>query len=149
MSLENQGLGEQQLTRPQTRGAIGEMSNGVLSQRRRFAIAELPELPAEDRELEDQGEKLKENGLTFSQMLEESSKGAKFQEGEVVEGQVINANSDYVTVDIGYKSEGQINANEFFDNKGELMVAPGDHILVYIEKVEDDDGRLILSKEKA
>src|SRR5918912_713532 len=119
MSLENQGLGEQPITRPQKRGAIAEMKgNGVLSQRRRVAIAELPELPSEDRDLEDQGEKLKENGLTFSQMLEESSKGAKFQEGEVVEGQVINVNSDYVTVDIGYKSEGQINAAEFYDQKG-------------------------------
>ena len=81
--------------------------------------------------------------------MDESSKGAKFQEGEVVEGVVVNANRDFVTIDIGYKSEGAVPAQEFFDNKGELIVGAGDHILVYIERVEDDDGRLILSKEKA
>jgi len=122
---------------------------GVLSQKRRFAIGDLPELPTDDNELEDRGEELKENGLTFSQMLEESQKGAKFQEGEVVEGEVVKVDQEYVTIDIGYKSEGQISGSEFYDNHGKMSIEPGDHILVYIEKVEDDDGRLILSKEKA
>src|SRR4051812_6324440 len=151
MSLDNQGLGEQSATRPQPRGTISQevKGKGVLSQKRRLAIGDLPELPADDKELEDQGEKLKENGLTFSQMLEESQKGAKFQEGEVVEGQVVRVDKEYVTIDIGYKSEGQVSASEFFDNRGEITIAEGDHILVYIERVEDDDGRLILSKEKA
>lgn len=82
-------------------------------------------------------------------MLEESQKGSKFQEGEVVEGQVVKVDSEFVTIDIGYKSEGQVYASEFYDSKGELSIQDGDHILVYIERVEDDDGRLILSKEKA
>src|SRR5262249_46581671 len=148
MTLDNQGLGELG-TRPQKRGLSQELKGKGLSPKRPVAIGDLPELPAEDRELEDQGERLKENGLTFSQMFEETQKGAKFQEGEVVEGQVVHVDPEFVTIDIGYKSEGQISASEFYDNRGELMVAEGDHILVYIEKVEDDDGRLILSKEKA
>jgi hypothetical protein len=82
MSLDNQGLGDQVATRPQKRGSVSQdlRGKGVLSQKRRVAIAELPELPAEDRELEDKGEKLTENGLTFSQMFEETQKGSKFQE---------------------------------------------------------------------
>lgn len=82
-------------------------------------------------------------------MLEESQKGIRFQEGEVVEGLVVTIGHDYITIDIGYKSEGQVNASEFLDNTGELTIAEGDHVLVYIERVEDDYGRLILSKEKA
>lgn len=151
MSLDNQGLGEQVAPRPPSRGTATQelKGKGVLSQKRQVAIMELPELPADDRELEDPGEKLVENGLTFSQMFEETQKGAKFQEGEVVEGQVVKVDSEYVTIDIGYKSEGQVYASEFYDNKGELTIQEGDHLLVYIERVEDDDGRLILSKEKA
>ncbi len=142
MSLENQA---------QSRGTASSELKGksVLSHKRRLAITELPELPAEDRDLEDRGERLQENGQTFSQMLEESQKGAKYQEGEVVEGQIVKVDSEFVTIDIGYKSEGQVSAAEFYDNRGEITVAQGDHILVYIERVEDDDGRLILSKEKA
>lgn len=150
MTLDNQGLGEQFPARHPKKGA-GHESKGsaVLPQKKRLAITELPELPQEDRDLEDRGEEIRENGLTFSQMLEESSKGSKFQEGEVVEGIIVRADHDYVTIDIGYKSEGAVPANEFFDNQGKLTVDVGDHILVYIERVEDDDGRLILSKEKA
>jgi small subunit ribosomal protein S1 len=152
MSFDNPAVGEQTPnTRNQKRNGMNQdmKGKGILAQRKHVAIGDLPELPAEDRELEDPGEKLQEGGKTFSQMLEESSKGAKFQEGEVVEGLVVKADRDYVTIDIGYKSEGNINAQEFYDNKGELTVAAGDQILVYIERVEDDNGRLILSKEKA
>jgi len=149
MTLDNQGFGEQISNRPQK--AVSQESKGkvVLPSKRRVAIGELPELPTEDRDLEDRGEEIREDGLTFSQMFEESQKGSKFQEGEVVEGQVVRADHDYVTIDIGYKSEGTINAAEFFDNQGNLTVEVGDHILVYIERVEDEEGRLILSKEKA
>ncbi|MBI1860766.1 MAG: 30S ribosomal protein S1 [Deltaproteobacteria bacterium] len=116
---------------------------------RKFAVADLPELPTDDTDLEDRKESFTENGQTFSQMLEESQKGIRFQEGEVVEGLVVTIGHDYITIDIGYKSEGQVNASEFLDNTGELTIAEGDHVLVYIERVEDDYGRLILSKEKA
>jgi small subunit ribosomal protein S1 len=152
MSVQNQGVGEERnrATTPASAKKVpGQAPNGLLSRRGRISVADLPELPSDDADLEASGEKLKEDGQTFSEMLEESQKEVKFQEGEVVEGQVIQVGGDYVTVDIGYKSEGQISASEFYDQKGELMVAEGDHILVYIEKIEDDEGRLVLSKEKA
>ena len=121
----------------------------LVTPKRKFAVAELPELPLDDSDLEDKGESITENGKTFSQLLDESQKGIRFQEGEVVEGLVVRVHNDFVTIDIGYKSEGQINSSEFLDNTGELTVAEGEHVLVYIERVEDDYGRLILSKEKA
>ncbi len=151
MSLDNQGLGEGVKSPPPSSIMVGKDSKGsrVVSPKRRLAIAELPELPLDDRDLDRSEEALKENGLTFSQMLEESQKGSKFQEGEVVEGQVVKIENDFVTIDIGYKSEGQVFRNEFLDNQGTLGIEPGDHVLVYIERIEDDEGRLILSKEKA
>jgi len=151
MSLDKEGLGEQANARMRGSFATDAQMKGktLLAQRKRLSIAELPELPKDDRELDNKEDSLKENGLTFSQMLEDSQKGTNFSEGEVVEGQVVSINNDFVTVDIGYKSEGQINVSEFYDSKGESMIGPGDHVLVYIERVEDDQGRLVLSKEKA
>lgn len=148
MSFENAGLGEQAKTTKRGQNTDSKVKE-LLTKRKRLNLSDLPELPSEDRELDEAGERLQEGGKTFSQLLDESQKGTNFKEGEVVEGLVVKADRDYVTIDIGYKSEGQINAQEFLDNKGELTIAAGDHILVYIERVEDDDGRLILSKEKA
>ena len=67
-------------------------------------------------------------------------------EHEVVEGTVISINKREVLVDIGYKSDGVINANEFRYNP-DLKI--GDKVEVYIEKEEDNKGQLILSHKKA
>jgi len=67
-------------------------------------------------------------------------------EHEVVKGTVIAINKREVLVDIGYKSDGVINANEFRYNP-ELKV--GDEVEVYIEKEEDKKGQLLLSHKKA
>jgi len=121
----------------------------MMSARKPYSIKDLPELPSAETDLQTGPASLQEGGKTFSQLLDESAKGANFKEGEVVEGVIVNVDDEFVTIDIGYKSEGQIYRSEFTDNKGVLMVAAGDQVLVYIESVEDDDGRLILSKEKA
>jgi small subunit ribosomal protein S1 len=150
MSFENQGVGEQVVTTAKNRPVTKDSARkGLLSPKPKFAVADLPELPEKDDNLETETGAIKENGMTFSQLLESSSKGAKFQEGEVVEGHVVSVDSDYITIDIGYKSEGQVYASEFYDNTGKLTIEAGDAVLVYIEKIEDDEGRLILSKEKA
>ncbi|MBQ1816413.1 MAG: 30S ribosomal protein S1 [Bacteroidaceae bacterium] len=67
-------------------------------------------------------------------------------EHEVVKGTVIAINKREVLVDIGYKSDGVISANEFRYNP-ELKV--GDEVEVYIEKEEDKKGQLLLSHKKA
>ena len=71
------------------------------------------------------------------------------QEGEVAKGTVIAVEKDYVVVDIGYKSEGQININEFKDADGNISAEVGSTVDVLLERTEDDDGTIILSKEKA
>jgi small subunit ribosomal protein S1 len=70
----------------------------------------------------------------------------RFAAGEIVKGTVIEVRPKEVMVDIGYKSEGVIPANEFEDIK---VVKVGDVINVLIEKLEDKEGMVVLSKEKA
>jgi small subunit ribosomal protein S1 len=69
-----------------------------------------------------------------------------FAAGNIVKGHVIEVRPKEVLVDIGYKSEGVIPAHEFEDIKN---VKVGDEIDVLIEKLEDKEGMVVLSKEKA
>jgi small subunit ribosomal protein S1 len=71
------------------------------------------------------------------------------QEGEVARGTVVSIENDYVVVDIGYKSEGQIPVSEFTDPEGQLGVEVGQQVDVLLERAEDEDGTIILSREKA
>jgi small subunit ribosomal protein S1 len=80
-------------------------------------------------------------------MYEESFK--RFDEGEVVTGRIISIDKDYVLVDIGYKSEGQIRIQEFQDESGNLVANVGDTVDVMVEWWDDEEERVVLSKEKA
>lgn len=93
----------------------------------------------------------KEDGSTKSELDEllVSSDAARFVEGEVFKGRVVDINDDYVTVDIGYKQEGLVYAKEFRNYDGSLKVKVGDEIDVYLEKLESGLGNLVLSKDKA
>ncbi len=70
-------------------------------------------------------------------------------EGEVVKGTVLKVTSSEVIVDVGYKSEGLIALNEFLDEQGEVTVQDGDLVDVLLERTEDRDGYVVLSREKA
>ncbi len=72
-----------------------------------------------------------------------------FAEGEVVRGIVLRVSDQAVIVDVGYKSEGMIPADEFKDETGKVAIAVGDSVDVLIEKTEDRDGYVVLSREKA
>lgn len=78
-------------------------------------------------------------------------KEKKFRDGEVVPGKVLTVLSDSVLIDIGYKSEGMVDIEEFaLDDDRKRKVHAGDELNVYIESLhEDKDGYLYLSKEKA
>jgi small subunit ribosomal protein S1 len=66
--------------------------------------------------------------------------------GSVIKGTVIKSDSDYATVDVGLKSEGRIPLKEFGQN---AEIAVGDEVEVYIDRYEDRDGLIVLSREKA
>jgi small subunit ribosomal protein S1 len=71
------------------------------------------------------------------------------QEGEVIRGHIVQVSDDFVMVDIGYKSEGQIPIGEFRDETGVIRAAMGDEVDVLLEYQDDEDGSIHLSKEKA
>ncbi|MDA1190613.1 MAG: S1 RNA-binding domain-containing protein [Candidatus Poribacteria bacterium] len=75
---------------------------------------------------------------------------ANIQEGEVVRGTVLAITDEGVLVDIGYKSEGFIELAEFGrDEEGKPRVHVGDEMDVYLVRLEDQDGLVVLSKEIA
>ena len=72
----------------------------------------------------------------------------EIEEKEIVTGRVVSVDEKYVVVDIGFKSEGIIQVNEFSNEALEEM-EPGDEIDVFLDRVEDKEGQLILSRRKA
>lgn len=108
-----------------------------------------PELIDSDDDSSAQREQNPSSGDLESLMdlYEESFK--KFAEGEVVTGKIISVDKDYVLVDIGYKSEGQIAIHEFMDDEGNLVAQVGDPVEVMVEWWDDEDEVVVLSKEKA
>lgn len=83
----------------------------------------------------------------FQTLYEESLK--TLEEGQILRGTVIDITPDHVTVDVGYKSEGQIPMQEFLRRDKKVDVKIGDRIDVFLEKKESEEGLLTLSKEKA
>ena len=70
-------------------------------------------------------------------------------EGEVIKGIVLKVGSSEVVVDVGFKSEGIIALSEFIDENGDVTVHPGDTVDVLLERTEDREGHIVLSREKA
>ena len=102
---------------------------------------------AEESEEAEESVEDAQDSDSFMRLYEESLKSIK--EGEVVAGEIVQVDKEYVLVDIGYKSEGQINIREFIDDEGNLAANVGDKIEVLLERREDDEGVIRLSKEKA
>jgi small subunit ribosomal protein S1 len=98
----------------------------------------------EKAEAAETGERKQE---ALMEMYEESI--MRVREGEVVQGKIIQIDKEFVLVDIGYKSEGQVSLEEFIGPDGTVEAAVGDTIDIMVERWEDEDGIVLLSKEKA
>jgi len=70
----------------------------------------------------------------------------EFKEGSIVKGRILEVRPREVLVDIGYKSEGSISTSEF-DDVDDIQV--GDEVEVLLVRLENDEGTVILSKERA
>ena len=88
-----------------------------------------------------------QEGPSFKELYEESLRS--IHEGKVVTGEIVHIDDEFILVDIGYKSEGQIRTSEFLTPDGRLTVEVGDRVDVLLVSKEDKEGRIILSKEKA
>ena len=93
------------------------------------------------------GSAVGEKSDSFVEMYEESLKS--LQEGELVRGEIVQIDKEFILVDIGYKSEGQIPIGEFIDSQGDLTARVGEKVDVLLERREDDNGVILLSKDKA
>lgn len=83
----------------------------------------------------------------YQEMLELYEKTFnQIKENELVKGRIVAINGDDVLIDIGSKSDGRVSVNEFSD-QSELEI--GREIEIFLEKIEDKEGQLILSKKKA
>ncbi len=98
---------------------------------------------------EETGSDLTSEEETFAELFEASQKQQEIKEGEVVDGTIVAVTNDYATVDIGYKCEGLVPLQEFKDAQGVAHVAVGDVVAVYLERMELDNGFMLLSKDKA
>ncbi|MBE0402326.1 SSU ribosomal protein S1p [Halomonas citrativorans] len=86
---------------------------------------------------------------SFAELFEQSLNDINMEPGAIVAAQVVDIDGDWVTVNAGLKSEGQIPAAQFRDENGELNIAIGDDVHVALEAVEDGFGETRLSREKA
>jgi small subunit ribosomal protein S1 len=76
-------------------------------------------------------------------------KMAQFAEGDIVRGRILKVTASEALVDIGYKSEGLLPISEITGYDGVVKVKAGDQLDVYIDRLEDTSGHIILSREKA
>ncbi|MGM0782876.1 MAG: 30S ribosomal protein S1 [Pseudomonadota bacterium] len=86
---------------------------------------------------------------SFAELFEQSLQDINMEPGAIVMATVVDIDGDWVTVNAGLKSEGQIPAAQFRDENGELTIAVGDEVKVALEAVEDGFGATRLSREKA
>ena len=88
-------------------------------------------------------------GESFEDLFQASIGETELKEGSVVQGTVIDINDDFVTVDVGYKSEGLIPSSEFRNLDGKMDLELNQKISVYLDRMEDENGHMVLSKDKA
>ncbi|SPJ16246.1 30S ribosomal subunit protein S1 [Syntrophobacter sp. SbD2] len=127
-----------QRAKNQVRGQIGSMT---VKDEQKEQTLELETLSSSDEHEPD------EETDSMHDLYEQSFRN--IQEGEVIRGRIVQLSDDFVMVDIGYKSEGQISIHEFKDEQGIVQADIGDEIDVLLEFHDDDDGTIHLSKEKA
>jgi small subunit ribosomal protein S1 len=88
-------------------------------------------------------------GEDFASLLDETLGRDTGFDGSVVTGRVVRLTDEYAVVDVGLKSEGRVALKEFGPPGTKPDVKPGDVIELYVERYEDRDGSIVLSREKA
>ncbi|WP_168014450.1 30S ribosomal protein S1 [Halomonas salinarum] len=86
---------------------------------------------------------------SFADLFEQSLQDINMEPGAIVMATVVDIEGDWITVNAGLKSEGQIPSAQFRDDNGELTIGVGDEVKVALEAVEDGFGETRLSREKA
>ncbi|MDR1551789.1 MAG: 30S ribosomal protein S1 [Holosporaceae bacterium] len=85
---------------------------------------------------------------SFSELFERACKRTAWV-GRVVKGTVVSVDDNFVTIDVGLKSEGRIAISEFGHGGGQIEIKVGDLVDVYVDNYENKGGEIVLSREKA
>ncbi|MEC7946671.1 MAG: 30S ribosomal protein S1, partial [Myxococcota bacterium] len=85
----------------------------------------------------------------FAALFDSYLNTKSIREQTVVTGTITNIDGDWAVVDVGYKAEGVIAVNEFTDEDGNVTIAVGDKVDVFLGSMSEEDGQLSLSKRKA
>lgn len=112
----------------------------------------LAELDAADKEVPQNPGLFNINpkaGESFGDLFEKSLGERDNKVGDIVKGRVVEVQEDYVLVDINYKSEGLIPISEFRVVDGARDIAVDSEVEVYIDRIENENGMVVLSKDKA
>lgn len=89
-----------------------------------------------------------EHNESFAELLEQSFAKGKLSQGSVITGRVVRLENEFAIVDVGLKSEGRVSRREFtMDGSADPRI--GDEIDVYVERMEDKNGEIVLSRERA
>ncbi len=88
-------------------------------------------------------------GENFASLLDETLGRDSGFEGSVVTGRIVRLDADFAVVDVGLKSEGRVALKEFAPPGAKPDIKPGDLVELYVERYEDRDGSIVLSREKA
>src|SRR5271165_7417190 len=88
-------------------------------------------------------------GEDFATLLDEMLGADSGFDGSVVTGRVVRLTDEFAIVDVGLKSEGRVALKEFGPPGAKPEDKPGDIIELYVERYEDRDGSIVLSREKA
>jgi small subunit ribosomal protein S1 len=88
-------------------------------------------------------------GENFASLLDQTLGRDSGFEGSVVTGRVVRLTDEYAIVDVGLKSEGRVALKEFGPPGTTPEVKPGDVVELFVERYEDRDGSIVLSREKA
>jgi small subunit ribosomal protein S1 len=88
-------------------------------------------------------------GEDFAALLDQTLGQDTAFEGSVITGRVVRITDDSVIVDVGLKSEGRVPLKEFAPAGQKPEIKPGDVVELYVERYEDRDGSIVLSREKA
>jgi small subunit ribosomal protein S1 len=134
---------------------VVKQASGADSSKKKIPLTGLPKNQSwmdefsSDIGTEESSENLTSGEENFAELFAASQSAQEIKEGEVVDGTVVSVTDDYATVDIGYKCEGLVPLQEFKDAQGVAHVAVGDVVSVYLERMELENGFMLLSKDKA
>ena len=92
---------------------------------------------------------MKDTDNTLQTLLDKSFDNFDLTQGSLIKANVLEIGKKWVTLDIGFKSDGLVSIEEFQDHKNELVVEVGDQVEVVLDALDDGFGEIRLSREKA